>query len=189
MNNLTIYNFKDIFIKNRQIILLAILILSPFISNAQTIFDKYENDETVKAVVVNKKMFDLMSKVKMEADTETQKYLNLIKKLDNLKVFVTTSSRTTADMRLTAEKYLKSSNLDELMRVNEGGKSVKIYIKSAGSDTQVKELLMYIEDQNNKASETVLMSLTGNFDINELSSLTSKMNIPGGNELNKASKK
>ncbi len=177
-----IYKFK-------KIILFVLLTFSPFFSQAQTIFDKYENDETVKAVIVNKKMFDLMSKVKMEADPETQRYLNLIKKLDNLKVFVTSSTKTTADMRLTAEKHLKSSNLEELMRVNEGGKNVKIYIKSSGSDSQVKELLMYIEDLNSKANETVLMSLTGDFDINELSALTSKMNIPGGNELKKASKK
>lgn len=32
-----------------------------------------------------KKMFELMSKVKGASDKETQQYLNLIKKLDNLK--------------------------------------------------------------------------------------------------------
>jgi hypothetical protein len=37
--------------------------------------------------------------------------------------------------------------------------------------------------------DTVLMSLTGNFDLGELSVLTDKMNLPGGTELRKASKK
>ena len=36
--------------------------------------------------------------------------------------------------------------------------------------------------------DTVLMSLTGDFDLNEISTLTNKMNIPGGDVLKKASK-
>jgi hypothetical protein len=36
--------------------------------------------------------------------------------------------------------------------------------------------------------ETVLMSLTGDFDLEELSVLTDKMNLPGGDDLKKASK-
>jgi len=34
----------------------------------------------------------------------------------------------------------------------------------------------------------VLMSLTGDFDLNELSVLTDKMNLPGGDNLKKAGK-
>ena len=176
--------------KSIRKIIIALFILLPFFSQAQNAFDKYEDDETVNSVVVNEKMFDLMSKVKMEAsDKEAQKYLTLIKKLNNLKVFMTASAKTTADMRLNVDKYLKSSKLDELMRVNDGGKSVKIYVRSGSSDSQVKELLMFIESANPKGNETVLMSLTGDFDMNELSTLTNKMNIPGGEELKKASKK
>jgi hypothetical protein len=51
----------------------------------------------------------------------------------------------------------------------------------------VKELLMFIEGSGK--DETVLMSLTGNFDLDELSALTEKMNLPGGAELKKAGKK
>jgi hypothetical protein len=38
---------------------------------------------------------------------------------------------------------------------------------------------MFIEG-GSKSNETVLMSLTGNFDLNEISILTDKMRIPGG---------
>jgi hypothetical protein len=42
-------------------------------------------------------MFELMSKVKVDAsDKETQQYMNLIKKLDNLKV-LTTSTQSNND--------------------------------------------------------------------------------------------
>jgi hypothetical protein len=120
-------------------------------------------------------------------DKETQHYVNLIKKLDNLKVFVTSNTKKAQEMKAVADKYLKTASLEELMRVNEKGKSVKIYVKSGSTDSQVKELLMFIEGSGKE--ETVLMSLTGDFDLNELSVLTDKMNLPGGDDLKKASKK
>ena len=47
--------------------------------------------------------------------------------------------------------------------------------------------MMFIEGSGKEQS--VLMSLTGNFDLDELSILTDKMNLPGGTNLKKASKK
>jgi hypothetical protein len=47
---------------------------------------------------------------------------------------------------------------------------------------------MFIEG-GSKSNETVLMSLTGNFDLNEISILTDKMRIPGGDDLKKAKRK
>ena len=174
----------------KKLIILALVISMPIVSQAQSLFDKYDGQDQVNAIIVNKKMFDLMSKVKMDAkDKESQQYVNLIKKLDNLKVFMTSNNKIASDMENTVDKYLKNANLDELMRVSEGGKNVKIYVKSGSSDSQIKELLMFIEGANIKGNETVLMSLTGNFDLDEISSLTNKMNIPGGEVLKKAGKK
>lgn len=129
-----------------------------------------------------------MGSVKMDTkNKEEQQYLNLIKKLDNLKVFTTNSTRVTADMKVTSEKYMKSAGLEELMRVNDNGKNIKISVKSGTNDSQIKELLMFMEGSS-KGNQTVLMSLTGDFDLNEISVLTDKMRIPGGDELKKATK-
>ena len=172
--------------KNFLITLVIALIANPFF--AQSAFDKFDGQDDVTSIVVNRKMFDLMSKVKVDAsDKQTQQYMNLIKKLDNLKVFTTSSSRATADMKSVADKYVKTVGLEELMRVNDNGKNIKILVKSGASDSQIKELLMFIEG-GGKTNETVLMSLTGNFDLNELSVLTDKMKIPGGDDLKKATK-
>ena len=48
---------------------------------------------------------------------------------------------------------------------------------------------MFIEDPMSKDKQAVVLSLTGNFNLDEISALTEKMNLPGGNELKKASKK
>jgi hypothetical protein len=168
------------------ITLVVALIASPFF--AQTVFDKFDGQDDVTSIIVNKKMFELMSKVKVDAsDKETQQYMNLIKKLDNLKVFTTSSAAATNDMKAAAEKYVRTAGLEELMRVNDSGKNIKILAKSGATDTQIKELLMFIEG-GSKANETVLMSLTGNFDLNEIAVLTDKMRIPGGEDLKRATK-
>lgn len=172
----------------KKLVIITAVFLGSFLGNAQSVLDKFDGQSSVSSVVVNKKMFELMSKVKMESK-EDQAYLSLIKKLENLKVYKTSSDKTTSDMRATVDKYVAGTSLEELMRVNESGKNAKIYVKSAAGSTQVKELLMFIEGTGVKGSETVLMSLTGDFDINEISLLTKRMNLPGGEVLNSAAKK
>lgn len=178
-------NKKSIKMRNLIITLVFAFVTTTFY--AQSAFDKYDGQDDVTSVIVNKKMFDLMSKVKVDAsDKEMQQYISLIKKLDYLKVFTTKNPKIEADMKASADKYVKSAGLEELMRVNDSGRNVKILVKSGASDTQVKELLMFIDGAKNE--ETVLLSLTGNFDINEISVLTDKMQLPGGSDLKKASK-
>lgn len=185
----TIHEFQKSKFKtmSKKVILIIAFV---FVSNTffgQAAFDKFDGQDDVTSIIVNKKMFELMSKVKMEAsDKQAQQYLSLIKKLDNLKVFTTSSTRATAEMKAAAEKYTKTGGLEELMRINDGGKNIKIMVKSGATDSQIKELLMFID--GSKANETVLMSLTGNFDLDELSVLTDKMKIPGGEDLKKATK-
>lgn len=169
----------------KKLILIIALVLVSNTFFAQSVFDKFDADDKITAIKVNKKMFELMGKVETK-DKESKEYISLVKKLDNLRVFVTSDDKLSSEMKSTADKYLKTNAMEELMRINEKGKSVKIYVKSGAKDTQVKELLMFIEGSGKE--ETVLMSLTGNFDLDELSALTEKMNLPGGDELIKAGK-
>lgn len=165
--------------------ILFVFMASPLF--AQGAFDKFDGQDDVTSVIVNKKMFEMMSKVKVDvSDKEMQQYHRLIKKLDNLKVFTTKSARVEAEMKATAERYMKTANLEELMRVNDNGRSIKILVKSGAKDTQIRELLMFID--GGKGEDSVLMSLTGDFDLNEISVLTDKMRFPGGDDLKKATK-
>jgi hypothetical protein len=171
--------------KINRILIIALVLISNTIF-AQSFFDKFDNQDDITTIIVNKKMFSMLSKV--DANTkQSQQFLELIKKLDNLKVFVTANNNKADEMKAAAEKYRKTAGLEELMRINEKGKNVKIYVKSGATDSEVKELLMFIEGSGKE--ESVLMSLTGSFELDELSALTDKMKLPGGDELKKASKK
>jgi hypothetical protein len=155
---------------------------------AQTVFDQFEGIAGVDVVTINKKMFDLMSKVKLDtSDKETQQYMTLIKKIDHLKVYRTQNERISLQMRLTTEKYAKTAGLEDLISASEGGKKVKILGRQSVDETKLKELLLFVE--GNKTDDTVLMTITGDFDLNEVPALTDKMKIPGSDELRKAVKK
>ena len=67
----------------KKLILSIVLVAFTSIGFAQNAFDKFEDKEGVASVIVNSKMFELMSKVKVDTkDKEAQQYLNLIKKLE-----------------------------------------------------------------------------------------------------------
>ena len=171
----------------KKLIITLVLVLMPALFFGQSMFDKFEDKVEIESIIVNKKMFELMGNVKADPkDKNMQQYLDLIKKLDMLKVFTTSNAKYTTEMKSTVDAYLKKFPLEELMRINEGGRNIKIYVKSGATSSQVKELLMFMEGGK---EETILMSLTGNFDLSEITILTDHMKLPGGAQIKKANKK
>ncbi|MGB5227004.1 DUF4252 domain-containing protein [Eudoraea sp.] len=174
------------------IVAMAVLPLSGF---SQSIFDRFEDSDAVSSVIVNKNMFNLLVKMDVDVDDpEAQEFMDIAKSLSGLKVFITEDKSVSADMQATVNKYLKSSSLEELMRVKDKETNIKFYIKNGKDDDHVSELLMFVTgfdndniEINDRQIETVLLTLTGDIDLTKIGSLTKKMNLP--EELNKAEKK
>jgi hypothetical protein len=125
----------------------------------------------------------------------------MAKKITGLKVYTTGSENTSADMNSTVKSYLGSSKLEELMRMKDGNQTVNFYVKEGKDENHVKELLMVINglkeltkgedikiNGKKREFETVVLSLTGDIDLRQISKMTEKMNVPGGEQLNKAGK-
>jgi len=178
----------------KKIVIVFALMALPFISTAQNYFDALEDNENITAIVVNKNMFKLMSKIDVSTeDPEAKEYLNLIRNIDNLKVFATEKGEASDKMQRMMTQYLNKANLQELMRVKDEGTNVKFYMKEGSTPEKVSELLMFVKGSgiNMKGGkvETVLLTLTGDIDLKQVSKLTEKMDIPGGKHLKKAKKK
>ena len=170
--------------KINRIILAAVLVMSVWMAKAQSQFDKFEDIEGVTSVIVNQKAFALMSKIGSESDEE---YLSLIQNIESLKVFATESMEVAQQMEAEVKKYLSSGKLEELMRVKDGGSNVIIYVKEGKSEDYVKELFMFVKDGGeNSDKESVIISLTGDIDLKQIAKLTEKMDLPGGEHLEKA---
>ncbi len=172
--------------KISKLIIVFALMASPFLTKAQTQFDKFEDIDGVTSVIVNQKAFSLMSKIGSESDEE---YLDLIKNIETLKVFATENASVASKMDIEVEKYLKNANLEELMRIKDEDANVKIYVRQGKNEDFVKELFMFVKDKDDSGSnETVIILLKGDIDLNQISKLTNSMNIPGGEHLEKAKK-
>jgi hypothetical protein len=148
-------------------------------------------------VVVNENMFKMLSRVEADIDDpEAKDFMDIAKSLKDLRVFATESSSIAAQMRSAVDSYLMSGSLEELMRVKDKDANIKFYIKQGRDEDHVSELLMFVSgikdakiETNGRKIETVLLSLTGDIDLNKINSLTRKMNLPGGDKLEKAGKK
>lgn len=179
----------------KKIVITIVIALVGYTGFSQSMFDKYEDLDNVSAVVVNQSMFRLLANIDVEVDDpEARDFMDIAKSLKNLKVFITEDKGVSADMLGTMNKYLKSNSLEELMRVKDKDANVKFYIKQGKDADHVSELLMFVTgmntsnvEVNGRKFETVLLSLTGDIDLNKIGSLTNKMNLP--KELNKAGKK
>jgi hypothetical protein len=169
----------------KQILVVAIAIL-PVFGFSQSIFDRYEDMDNVGTVIVNKGMIDLVSKIgSMSDDSEAEEFAEVAKGINGIKVFITEDKGVASDMSATVKKYLKSSSMEELMRVKDKDVNVKFYIKSGKDEDHVRELLMFVSgmknidvDVNGRKFETVLVSMTGDIDLNKIGAITNKMNLP-----------
>ncbi len=177
----------------RKYILIVLMALVPLAGFSQSLFDKFEDLDDVTSVVVNKSMFNLLAKIDVEVDDpEAQDFMDIASSLKSLKVFTTENKKIGDDMKFSVDSYLKSSKMEELMRVKDKDANVKFYIKEGKDADHVSELLMFVTGMKNveadgRKFETVILSLTGDIDLNKISSLTKKMNLP--EELNEAGKK
>jgi len=195
-------NMKSTVMLKRATIALA-LIMAPVVTFAQSIFDKFEDMPEVGSIIINQKMFTMLASIDIDMDDpEAQQFMEMAKKITSVKVFETGNSEVSADMSATVNKYLKSSQLEELMRIKDGDQTVKFYVKEGKDENHVKELLMFVTglkemtkgqditiNGEKREFESVIISITGDIDLRQISKLTESMDLPGGEQLKKAEKK
>jgi len=151
----------------KKIIITLLLAAMPAVTFAQNAFAKFEGKEGIDVVTINKKMFEMLGGIEATGSGEkADKYLKQVKNLDNLKIFTTTQLSYIADMESTVTSYLKQNSLEELMTFSDGGSKTKLYVRSGKKASELKEFLLF--SQGGKKNEAVLMSFSGNIDLNGL---------------------
>lgn len=178
----------------KKLLIIIICACAPFLGNSQSIFDKFEDSDRIGSVTINKGMLDIVSKMmENDSDPESQEFVEIARNINNIKIFLSEDEGAAADMATTMKQYVRSSKLEELMKVKDGDTNLKFYVKYGKDDDHVEELLMFvtgIEEKKNKHSdfhfETVLLTMTGNIDLAKVGTLTNKMKLHKG--LNKVKK-
>ncbi|MDG1728638.1 MAG: DUF4252 domain-containing protein [Algibacter sp.] len=183
--------------KNKLIVLVMAIMLLPLTGMAQkNVFEKYSDNSDVTYVSIKPKMFQMIAKMGINVeDAEARAYMDMVQSITSFKTIVTDNKDISTDIA----KWVKSRSggLEELMEVKDEGTEVKFYVKEGKDADHVKELLIFVNgidkmmddkieiNGKERKIETVVVSLTGDIDLNQISKLTDKMNIPGGKHLEK----
>jgi hypothetical protein len=169
----------------KKIAIILALAIMPMASWSQNAFDSFEDEKDVTSVVVTKNMFKLLSKMDLNSsDPEAQAYLKMVNDLDNIKIFTTENPAMAQKMDAAVSKYVAGSkSLGELMRVKDDGKNIKFYSKEGKNENFVSELLMHLDGIVDGKPMTVIMSITGNIDLKQISKLTEDLKVPGSEQL------
>lgn len=197
----TLNNSKTNTMKKYTVIALMTIMLLPLTSMAQDIFAKYAENPEVTYVSIKPKMFQMLAKMDINTDDpEAQEYIKMVNSITSFKVITTGDKAISSDV----SKWVQSrkSSLEELMVVKDDGVNMTFYVKEGRDSDHVSEFLMFVDglgaitkeadiNMNGKKREfeTVVVSLTGDIDLNQISKLTQKMNIQGGEHLEKKNKK
>lgn len=163
----------------KKITAIIAFMIVPALSYAQSIFDKLEDMDEVSSVIVNKDAFEILSKFNPDKSegSEAMEVFKMIKELKELKMFSSDNRAVSDKMEVMVKSEVKSANLTELMRAKDGGSRMKIYVKSSKNKDYVSEVLMFAKNMGTKTNNkinTVVISLTGNIDLNKISDLADK---------------
>ena len=187
--------------KKSILIAIVALLMLPLSGMAQNVFDKYSDNENVTFVSIKPKMFQMLAKMDINTDDpEAQEYINMVNSITSFKTMATDNKTISTDIANWVKS--RSASLEELMVVKDDGVNMTFYVKQGKDADHVSELLMFIngldavtKDSNieingkKRTLETVVISLTGDIDLNQISKLANKMDLPGGKELEKKNKK
>ncbi|MEN8912875.1 MAG: DUF4252 domain-containing protein [Polaribacter sp.] len=161
----------------KKLVIVVAFLIASSASYAQSFFDKLEDMDGVDVVVVTKDAFEMLSKFKdiqLEGN-QTMKVFSLIKELKELRVFTTDEPSIANKMDEMVSKSIKNNRLTELMRVKDDDSRVKIYVKTTKNKDYVSEVLMFVKGIEKKTKEnvdSVIISLTGNIDVNKIAEIT-----------------
>jgi hypothetical protein len=142
-------------------------------------FSQYANDDKFTVVSISPKMFKMMSKIKWDdVDNDTKQ---VIQQITSLRILTTETNGL--QYYKEAIQKLNVAEYEELMTVKSDGANVRFLVKE--KNNLVSELLMLVGGKD----EFVLMSITGNIDLDKISKLGGTLNIQGMDNLKNLKKK
>tara|TARA_R110002012_G_C11602864_1_gene607489 strand:- start:472 stop:996 length:525 start_codon:yes stop_codon:yes gene_type:complete len=166
-----------------KLVITLILVGFSFTAFAQKNFEKFEDMQGVTSMVMNQKMFKLLSDMDLDSkDPEMKSYIEMVNSLQDIKVFTTKNANAAQQLKGEFKSYLTSANLQQLMQVKDEGKNVNFYYKPGKSDNFVSEFVMFLDGVSSK-EDTVLIRITGDINLKEIGKIANSINFKGSEQL------
>jgi hypothetical protein len=142
-------------------------------------FADYQNSDDFTSVYVSPKMFQMMSQ--SESESKNDELMSIIKDIKGLKILTTT--KNSRKHYNESRKKIPVDEYEVLLDVRDAGNNVHFYTRE--SNGKINELLLLVGGDD----EFVLMSFTGNLDLDKIGKLSGGLNIGGAEHLEKLNKK
>ncbi|MEN8204238.1 MAG: DUF4252 domain-containing protein [Bacteroidota bacterium] len=156
----------------KRIVLLVIAVAFPAFIFAQNravekLFNKYSGKEGVTTVNISPELFQIVKAMDIEDIEDADIPFD---KIASVKILTIEDEELWQEVNFykEIEKDLDVSNFAEVMTVNDGGETVRMWMKVDKSD--VSEFLLIVGGNDN-----VLIYITGSFNMNDLEDLAESM--------------
>lgn len=139
-------------------------------------FKQYLEDERFTFIEISPRMFQMIGKFGAEDEKEV---MELVKSISSFRMITSDQITDGLQMFNSAMNLIKGKNYTDLVTVQTSDERVRIMIREEGDI--IKELFMIVAERN----EFVMMSITGNINLDQISRMGSSMNIQGMEKLEK----
>jgi len=177
----------------KKIILITLFFVLPVSLLGQSIFDKYQNDKEVKVISISPKMFQLLGSMSLSSgDMESKALMEIIQGIRSFRALITGSELISEEIDMWVKKEVSDRGLVPEVLVKESEIELSIYVKEDGAEGMLKTLLMFSKGFSSaipdarpqvKDIKAVILLIEGNFEMDKIGKLISKMNLPGGDQL------
>jgi hypothetical protein len=170
----------------KNLMYIAAFMLATMTATAQN-FNKVGNLPKVSETYVTGDMFKMISGIDSD-DPEFNELMKSVGNLTELRVYTTENKSSAVKMKAFANEFVSSNNMPLLMSVKEDGQKFTFHMRKGSSDQKIKNLVMFIEGFENDMADSVFLVISGDIDLNQIAKITSKMDVPGQKQIEKATK-
>ena len=177
----------------KKFIIITLFFVLPVSLLGQSIFDKYQNDKEVKVVSISPKMFQLLGSMSLSSgDMESKALMEIIQGIRSFRALITGSELISEEIDMWVKKEVSDRGLVPEVMVKESEIELSIYVKEDDAEGMLKSLLMFSNGFSSaipnaqpqvKDIKAVILLIEGNFEMDKIGKLISKMNLPGGDQL------
>ena len=152
-------------------------------SGFDKLYNKYAGEEGFTSINIAPELFSFFSSIDVSDSSEDVKSAqDAIEQLSGLKMLVYEKpiEGVTIDFFSEIKKNIDISSYTELMSVKDSESDIK-FLAQKNSNNRLSELLMIISSED----EVLIMSMTGDIDLNTVSKLANTFNVDGMENLEK----
>ncbi|WP_124980646.1 DUF4252 domain-containing protein [Nonlabens xiamenensis] len=173
----------------KKLMLTLVMVMMALPVLAQDAFEKMGSLKNISETVVTKDAFELLAEIDMDIQDEGMKAgKELLDSLKDARFYETSNPDSARKMIDMANAYISSNGLVKLMSVKEDDQNFSFHVKRA-SDKKVKTLVMVIDEtMNTDNPEAIVLKISGNIDLNQISKITKMINVPGQKQIEEATK-